>query len=145
MVRATHGFIFSMLLLGLFGLHPTPAIAAPIDEKIKIFVVEKKLGTTEAEVNDWLKECNPKIISIKLVPATDANTALIITYERKATDDRKQKLKLFQQDERLESYEKKVNRWLADTEDMVIVSRDTTIGLNKGETHVQSAYIYAPK
>ncbi|MBP9750522.1 MAG: hypothetical protein KBC95_01605 [Candidatus Peribacteraceae bacterium] len=145
MFRTTTGFIFSMLLLSLFGLHPSPAYAAPIDEKIKIFVVEKKLATTEAEVNEWLADAKPDIISIKLIPATDANTALVVSYKRKTTDSRKQKLKLFQQDERLESYEKRVNRWLTDTEDVVIISRDTTISLNKGETAVQNAYIYAPK
>lgn len=141
---------FTTLLLALLlcaGFLPTTntAYAAPIDEKIKIFVVEKKLSTTEAEVNEWLADTKPDIISIKLVPATDANSAFVINYKRKTTDDRKMKLKLFQQNERLESYEKRVNRWLADTQDIVIISRDTCISLNKSETAVQNAYIYAPK
>ncbi len=112
------------------------------NERVKIFPLEKKLSTSEAEVNEWLKESRAKVISIRLIPAPDANSALVIHYERTGLDDRTVKLKLFEQDETLTNYEKKVNRWL-DAEKAIILGRDTCIGLNKGESHLQSAYIYA--
>lgn len=118
--------------------------ALTTNERIKIFPLnERKIATSETTVNDWLKEKSPKILSIKLIPAHDEGSALVVHYEAKGTDARSLKVKFFEQDGTPTNFEECVNTWL-DKERATIVARDVTLALHhRHETWFQAAYITA--
>ncbi len=134
-----------MYVASLIITTPSTAYAqkgnAGTNHQIKIFPLEEKLSTSEAEINDWLKTASPKIIKLQLIPAHEENSALVITYEKKGTDPRTQCIKLFEQDGRHTEFERKVNAWLG-TEKATIVAQDITLALHQRHTFFQGAYVY---